>query len=298
MADAASKTLSTRKPDWLKRRLPTGGTFDQVRALIEAGKLHTVCQEAKCPNIWECYSHRTATFLIMGERCTRNCRFCSVSPGLPEPLDPDEPGRVAEAVERMGLKYVVVTSVTRDDLPDGGAAHFGATIGAIRQRVPEAEIEVLIPDFQGDPAALATVLDARPNVLNHNIETVPRLYPTVRPQADYRRSLELLRRSQEMAPSIPTKSGLMLGLGEAPQELRQTLFDLHAAGCRILTLGQYLQPTPEHLPVEAYVPPDDFENWRRAALEMGFSEVASAPFVRSSYHARESFRSLTRSTRS
>lgn len=292
MADAASKTLSTRKPDWLKRRLPTGGTFDQVRALIEAGKLHTVCQEAKCPNIWECYSHRTATFLIMGERCTRNCRFCSVSPDLPEPLDPDEPGRVAEAVERMGLKYVVVTSVTRDDLPDGGAEHFAATIGAIRQRVPEAEIEVLIPDFQGDPAALATVLDARPNVLNHNIETVPRLYPTVRPQADYRRSLELLRRSQEMAPSIPTKSGLMLGLGEAPLELRQTLFDLQAAGCRILTLGQYLQPTPEHLPVEAYVPPDDFENWRRAALEMGFSEVASAPFVRSSYHAKESFLAL------
>jgi lipoyl synthase len=259
MTDAASKPLPSRKPDWLKRRLPSGETFNQVRELLEAGRLHTVCQEAKCPNIWECYSHRTATFLIMGQRCTRNCRFCSVSSGRPEPLDPDEPGRVAAAVERMSLKYVVVTSVTRDDLPDGGAAHFAATIGAIRRRVPAAEIEVLIPDFQGDRAALATVLKAQPNVLNHNIETVPRLYPAVRPQADYRRSLELLRRAQALARAIPTKSGLMLGLGETPEELRQTLLDLRAAGCRVLTLGQYLQPSPEHLAVEAYVPPDAFE---------------------------------------
>ncbi len=292
MTDAASNPLPHRKPDWLKRRLPTGETFSQVRELIEAGKLHTVCQEAKCPNIWECYSQRTATFLIMGERCTRNCRFCSVSPGLPEPLAPDEPGRVAEAVERMGLRYVVVTSVTRDDLPDGGAAHFAATIREIRRRVPGAEIEVLIPDFQGDRAALATVLRARPNVLNHNIETVPRLYPRVRPQADYRRSLELLRRSRALAPSIPAKSGLMLGLGERAEEIRQAFSDLRGADCKILTLGQYLQPSPEHLPVEAYVPPDDFENWRKTALEMGFSEVASAPFVRSSYHAKESFQAL------
>jgi lipoic acid synthetase len=296
MADSASKPAATRKPDWLKRRLPTGDAFNRVRELIEAGKLHTVCQEAKCPNIWECYSRHTATFLIMGDRCTRNCRFCSVSPGSPAPLDTDEPDRVATAVERMGLKYVVVTSVTRDDLPDGGAAHFAATIGAIRRRVPGAEIEVLIPDFQGNRAALAAVLGARPNVLNHNIETVPRLYPAVRPQADYRRSLELLRRSHEWDPSIPTKSGLMLGLGESPEELRQTLGDLRDAACRVLTLGQYLQPSPEHLPVEAYVPPAEFESWRREALEMGFAEVASAPFVRSSYHARESFRSLTRPT--
>jgi lipoic acid synthetase len=292
MTKAASSPLPHRKPDWLKRRLPTGEAFNQVRELIAAGRLHTVCQEAKCPNIWECYSHGTATFLIMGERCTRDCRFCSVAPGRPEPLDPDEPVRVAEAVERMGLNYAVVTSVTRDDLPDGGAAHFAATIGAIRRRVPGAQIEVLVPDFQGDAAALATVLAARPNVFNHNLETVPRLYPLVRPQADYRRSLELLRRSGVLAPSIPTKSGLMLGLGEKPEELRQTLLDLREAGCRILTLGQYLQPSPAHLPVEAYVPPDDFENWREAALEMGFSEVASAPFVRSSYHAKESFRAL------
>ena len=285
---------SSRKPAWLKRRLPAGEAFNQVRELIEAGRLHTVCQEAKCPNIWECYSHRTATFLIMGGRCTRNCRFCSVSPGLPEPLDPDEPERVAEAVERMGLRYAVVTSVTRDDLPDGGAGHFAATLHEIRRRAPGVQIAVLIPDFQGNPAALDVVLRARPDVLNHNIETVPRLYPRVRPQADYRRSLELLRRAGEIAPGTPTKSGLMLGLGERPEEIRQTLLDLRAAGCRILTLGQYLQPSPEHLPVEAYVPPDDFENWRRDALEMGFSEVASAPFVRSSYHAKESFNALKR----
>jgi lipoic acid synthetase len=294
MPDAAPKSPPTRKPDWLKRRLPTGETFNEMRELIEAGKLRTVCQEAKCPNIWECYSHRTATFLILGERCTRNCRFCSVAPGLPEPLDPDEPGRVAEAVERMGLKYAVVTSVTRDDLPDGGAAHFAATIREIRRRVPGTEIEVLIPDFQGDRAALETVLHARPDVLNHNIETVPRLYSRVRPQADYRRSLDLLRRADEFAPLIPTKSGLMLGLGERPEEIRQTLEDLRQVGCRILTLGQYLQPSPEHLPVESYVPPEDFENWRKVALDLGFSEVASAPFVRSSYHAQKSFQALKR----
>ena len=294
MADAETKTPLPRKPDWLKRRLPTGEAFNQVRELIEAGKLHTVCQEAKCPNIWECYSHRTATFLIMGERCTRNCRFCSVAPGVPKPLDPQEPARVAEAAAQMGLSYVVVTSVTRDDLPDGGAGHFAATLHEIRRRIPGAEIEVLVPDFQGEQSALETVLRARPDVFNHNIETVPRLYSRVRPQADYRRSLELLRRAGESAPLIPTKSGMMLGLGERPEEIRQTLQDLREVGCRILTLGQYLQPSPEHLPVEAYVPPDDFENWRRAALEMGFSEVASAPFVRSSYHAKESFNALTR----
>jgi lipoic acid synthetase len=292
MADAASRPPAGRKPDWLKRRLPTGGTFNEVRELIDAGKLHTVCQEAKCPNIWECYSHRTATFLIMGGRCTRNCRFCSVTSGPPAPLDPDEPARVAEAVERMGLKYVVVTSVTRDDLPDGGAAHFAAAIREIRRRVAAAHIEVLIPDFQGDRAALETVLRARPDVLTHNIETVPRLYPRIRPQADYRRSLVLLSRARKLDPGIPTKSGLMLGLGERPEEIRQTLQGLRGVGCRILTLGQYLQPTPEHLPVENYIPPGDFENWRKAALEMGFSEVASAPFVRSSYHAGESFRAL------
>jgi lipoic acid synthetase len=285
-----TNSSSPRKPPWLKRRLPTGDAYGHVRELIESGRLHTVCQEAKCPNIWECFSHRTATFLIMGERCTRNCRFCSVQPGRPEPLDADEPARVADAAARMGLKYVVVTSVTRDDVPDGGAAHFAATIRAIRDRIPDAEIEVLIPDLQGDRAALRVVLDAGPDVLNHNIETVPRLYPQVRPQADYRRSLELLRTAAEMAPSIPTKSGLMLGLGETVDEVRSTLRDLRAHGCRLLTLGQYLQPSQEHLPVEEYIPPEAFDRWRSEALALGFTHVASAPFVRSSYHAGESFR--------
>jgi lipoic acid synthetase len=283
-----------RKPPWLKRRLPTDSSFQEVRGLIEKGRLHTVCQEAKCPNIWECYAHQTATFLIMGSRCTRNCRFCSVTPGPPEPLDPQEPARVAEAAARMGLKYAVVTSVTRDDLPDGGAAHFAATIREIRRRVPGTQVEVLIPDFQGDRPALLIVLEARPDVLNHNIESVPRLYPQVRPQADYLRSLALLKRARDFDSGLATKSGLMLGLGEEAQEVRHTLQDLRAADCRILTLGQYLQPSPEHLPVIRYVTPEEFENWRTSALQMGFAEVASGPFVRSSYHARESFQALKR----
>ena len=283
-----------RKPPWLKRRLPTDSSFQEVRGLIEKGRLHTVCQEAKCPNIWECYSHRTATFLIMGERCTRNCRFCSVAAGPPGPLDPQEPARVAEAVERMGLKSVVVTSVTRDDLPDGGAAHFAATIRELRRLIPGTRVEVLIPDFQGDGSALLTVLAARPDVLNHNIESVPRLYPQVRPQADYLRSLALLKRARAFDSGIATKSGLMLGLGEEAQEVHRSLQDLRAADCRILILGQYLQPSPEHLPVIRYVTPEEFEDWRTSALQMGFSEVASGPFVRSSYHAGESFNALTR----
>lgn len=283
-----------RKPDWLKRRLPSGDAFNRVRELIEKSQLHTVCQEAKCPNIWECYSQQTATFLIMGDRCTRNCGFCSVAPGRPAPLDLQEPARVAATVAAMGLRYVVVTSVTRDDLADGGAGHFAATIRAIRRRMPKAQIEVLIPDFQGDAGALDTVLDTRPDVLNHNIETVPRLYPQVRPQADYRRSLELLRRSREFDTSLPTKSGLMLGLGEARQEVHRSLQDLREAGCRILTLGQYLQPSPQHLPVQTFVTPQEFEDWRRTALGLGFSEVASAPFVRSSYHAKDAFQALNR----
>ena len=283
-----------RKPPWLKRRLPTDASFQEVRGLIEKGRLHTVCQEAKCPNIWECYAHQTATFLIMGSRCTRNCRFCSVAPGPPEPLDPQEPARVAEAAARMGLRYAVVTSVTRDDLPDGGAAHFAATIRELRRLIPGTRVEVLIPDFQGDRSALLTVLAARPDVLNHNIESVPRLYPQVRPQADYLRSLALLKRAREFDAGIATKSGLMLGLGEEAQEVRRSLQDLRAADCRILTLGQYLQPSPEHLPVIRYVTPEEFEDWRTSALQMGFAEVASGPFVRSSYHAKESFNALTR----
>jgi len=260
--------------------------------MLRDGKLHTVCQEAQCPNIWECFSCGTATFLILGSRCTRNCRFCAVEQGPLGPPDPEEPIRVAEAAEKMGLQYIVVTSVTRDDLRDGGASQFAKTIRKIRGRIPDARVEILIPDFQGDAEALQTVLDAGPDVLNHNMETVSRLYDTVRPQADYHRSLKLLRTSLELAPTTPTKSGIMLGLGERKEEIRQVLSDLRAAGCQMLTLGQYLQPTRDHLPVERYVEPEEFDQWREEALRMGFSEVSSGPLVRSSYHAQDLFGEL------
>jgi lipoic acid synthetase len=281
-----------QKPRWLKKRLPTGPQYEKVKELIGKDRLHTVCQEAKCPNMWECFSQQTATFLIMGSRCTRNCRFCSISQGPAEPPDPVEPDRVAAAARQMGLSYVVITSVTRDDLTDGGAGFFAKTIAAVHRRIPSAKVEVLIPDFQGNAPALQTVLDAHPDVLNHNIETVPRLYPIVRPQARYRRSLQLLSRVQKYAPGLPIKSGLMLGLGESFEEIRSTLKDLIDAGCRILTLGQYLRPSKAHLPVKRFVPPAEFENWKHTALEMGFSEVASGPFVRSSYHARELYQAM------
>jgi len=276
-----------QKPHWLKKRLPTGRDYEKIKRLIDRDQLHTVCQEARCPNIWECFSQQTATFLILGSRCTRDCRFCSVAQGPEGPPDPDEPARVAAAARQLRLNYVVITSVTRDDLPEGGAAFFAETIEAVHSQIPSARVEVLIPDFQGDAGALRTVLNAHPDVLNHNIETVPRLYAIVRPQANYRRSLQLLSRVRKYAPGLPIKSGLMLGLGESPQETRSTLQDLIDAGCRILTLGQYLQPSKAHLPVERFVSPDEFEDWKGTALEMGFSEVASGPFVRSSYHAHE-----------
>jgi lipoic acid synthetase len=240
--------------------------------------------------MWECFAQHTATFLILGSQCTRSCRFCSIQTGPVEPPDPDEPVRVAEVAQQMGLKYVVVTSVTRDDLPDGGAGHFAGTIEEIRKKIPDACVEVLIPDFQGHAPALQTVLEARPDVLNHNIETVPRLYSMVRPEADYQRSLDLIRRVKNYDAAIPTKSGLMLGFGEDSEEIKQTLEDLLSVNCRILTLGQYLQPTKNHLPVKRFIPPEEFEKWRDRALKMGFSEVASGPFVRSSYHAKELFR--------
>ncbi|MDJ0719986.1 MAG: lipoyl synthase [Desulfobacterales bacterium] len=281
-----------RKPPWLKRRLPAGPVYGTVCHTIGTRKLHTVCQEAQCPNQWECFSNQTATFLILGARCTRRCRFCAVAHGPQGPPDPDEPVRLAEAAAEMELAYVVVTSVTRDDLPDGGAGAFAATIRAIRQRLPQARIEVLIPDFQGSREALDMVLEARPDVLNHNLETVPRLYATVRPEADYARSLGLLKASHVRAPTIPTKSGLMLGLGESDAEIRQSLADLAAVGCRMVTLGQYLQPSPDHLPVAAFVTPQAFEGWRREALAMGFDQAACGPLVRSSYQARELFKSL------
>jgi len=282
------------KPAWLKRRLPVGGDYEAVRTLLEKQGLHSVCQEARCPNIWECYARKTATFLVMGPACTRNCRFCAVEQGPKGPPDPAEAERVADAVKALGLRYVVITSVTRDDLPDGGAAHFARTIETTRKRNPGICVEVLIPDFQGNAHALETVLDTSPDVLNHNLETVARLYPRVRPEADYGRSLELLRRSQSHAPGIPTKSGLMLGLGETAEEIREALNDLRRAGCEMLTLGQYLQPSRDHLEVSRFVPPEAFDAWRKEALDMGFSGAAGGPFVRSSYHAREHYEAMGR----
>ncbi len=277
------------KPKWLRRHLPSGPEHEKVRNLIHAQGLHTVCQQARCPNQFECFSQQTATFLILGDRCTRDCRFCNVLPGPNQLPDPDEPRRVAEAAQKLNLKYVVITSVTRDDIPDGGAALFAETIHQIRRAIDPVQVEVLIPDFQGNPDALATVLEARPDVLNHNIETVQRLYALARPQAEYDRSLTLLRRVADHPTGIPPKSGLMLGLGESDPEIRDCLSDLLTAGCQLLTLGQYLQPTRDHIPVARFVPPEEFDTWKEIALKMGFRHVASGPFVRSSYHAKELF---------
>ena len=293
MTKEVKPKVLVQKPKWLRRNLPTGSDYEKVKGMISKDRLHTVCQEAKCPNMWECFSQKTATFLIMGPRCTRNCGFCSVLQGPLEPPDPEEPERVARVAHQMGLKYVVVTSVTRDDVPDGGASIFAETIQAIRDQMADACVEVLIPDFQGSRDALHTVLKAKPDVLNHNIETVQRLYPRVRPQAIYRRSLDILDWTNEFDPDLPTKSGLMLGLGEEPIEVERTLEDLIAAGCRILTLGQYLQPSKNHLPVERFIPPEEFEEWRKKAVKMGFTQVASGPFVRSSYHAKELYQEVT-----
>jgi len=282
-------TLSKTKPPWLRLRLPQSPQYELTRRLLTHAKLHTVCQEASCPNIYECFSRHTATFLILGDRCTRNCSFCAVQQDPPHPVDPDEPQRVAEAVAQMGLGYVVITSVTRDDLPDGGAAQFVATIDQIRLKNSNARIEILIPDFQGDRDHLNLVLKSTPDVVNHNVETVPRLYPRVRPQADYHRSIAVLNHAATAAPEILTKSGLMLGLGETDQEIEQVLHDLRKAQCRVITMGQYLQPTPAHHPVIRYVPPEEFEDWRIIALKMGFDQAACSPLTRSSYLAHEIF---------
>jgi lipoyl synthase len=282
----------TPKPPWLRVRFPTGPQYERTRGLLRKGRLHTVCQEACCPNMFECFARHTATFLILGDHCTRDCSFCAVKSGPLMPPDPDEPRRVAQAAAEMQLQYVVVTSVTRDDLPDGGASQFAATIQALREAIVDVRVEVLIPDFQGDRNALTIVLDAKPDVLNHNVETVPRCYPAVRPQALYKRSLLLLQNAADLAPGIPTKSGLMLGLGETDAEVRHLLADLRRVRVRILTLGQYLQPTPSHHPVTRYVRPEAFERWRLTALEMGFDQVAGGPFVRSSYRAGDVFRGL------
>jgi lipoic acid synthetase len=265
---------------------------DAVKSLMADLDLHTVCQSARCPNLNECWSRKAATFMIMGDLCTRTCRFCTVPKGSPLPLDLDEPERVAEAAERLGLRHVVVTSVDRDDLPDQGAGHFARTIEAIRRRIPEAVIEVLTPDFRGEAALVDVVADARPQIYNHNLETVPRLYRRVRPGAGYRRSLGLLARAKERRGDLFTKSGLMLGLGEGREELLEVLRDLRSVGVDVLTLGQYLRPSLAQLPVERYVPPEEFEEIGAAARAMGFLSVASGPFVRSSYNAAEVYAAL------
>lgn len=274
-----------RRPDWLKVRLPTGPEYQEVRELVESHALHTVCQEARCPNIGECWSRRTATFMILGDICTRSCGFCAVKTGRPQGLDREEPVRVAEAVKKLNLRHAVITSVNRDELEDGGASIFAETIRQIRRRVPGCRIEVLIPDFKGSYPALRTVIEARPDILNHNTETVPRLYRTVRPQGRYSWSLELLHRAKRHG--MTTKTGLMLGLGETLDEVRRVMRDMRAVDVDILTLGQYLQPTKLHLPVVRYVTPAEFETLRREGLAMGFRHVESGPLVRSSYHADE-----------
>jgi lipoic acid synthetase len=278
-----------RLPRWLKKNIPKGNANHFTANLLDELRLETVCDNAKCPNRMECYSQKTATFMILGNVCTRPCGFCSVAKGKTLAIESDEPERVAEASLRLGLKHVVITSVTRDDLPDGGADHFYRCVLAVREKTGAA-VEVLTPDFIGKPGAIERVVEAVPEVFNHNTETVPRLYPTVRGRKSvYRWTLALLRRVKELNPTIRTKSGLMLGLGETRQEILDTLADLLDTGCDMLTLGQYLQPSPEHLPVERYVPPEEFDELGQAARNMGFGagQVASGPFVRSSYHARE-----------
>ncbi len=276
-----------RLPLWLRRPLARPGAFAQVDGMLHELDLHTVCQSAKCPNRGECFAEGTATFLVLGDACTRGCRFCAVETRRPQAPDPGEAARVGEAVARMGLRHAVVTMVTRDDLADGGAAQIVAVIEAIRDAAPGAAIEVLVSDFGGDLAAVDAVADARPDVFNHNVETVPRLYETVRPGADYARSLGVLSRAATRQPDVPTKSGLMLGLGETAGEVEQVMRDLRDAGCSMLTLGQYLRPSAEHLSVAEFVAPGRFAELARTAYSMGFTSVASAPFVRSSYHAAE-----------
>jgi len=279
-----------KKPPWLKKRIPPFQDLQKVKSILDETNLHTVCEEARCPNLAECFARGTSTFLILGKICTRNCGFCAVEHGVPAPPDEAEPEKVAQAVRKMGLQYVVITSVTRDDLLDGGASLFAKTIQTIRTLDSNTKVEVLIPDFQGDPSPLEVVLKERPDVLNHNIETVSRLYPEVRPQADYERSLHLLKRSKESHPNVLTKSGFMLGLEENREEVLELLRDLREAGCDLLTIGQYLQPRPDRLPVVRFIPPEEFEEYKTIGEEMGFRAVASGPFVRSSFHAFEMFK--------
>jgi lipoic acid synthetase len=282
-----SITSQPERPHWLRAPAPAGTNYRELKDLIERLRLHTVCESAACPNVGECWNQRTATFMILGNVCTRRCGFCAVQKGAPLPVDYNEPERVAEAVAAMGLKFAVITSVNRDDREDGGAELFAHVIRAIRERVPGCGVEVLIPDFQGSHAAVEIVMAAAPDVLNHNTETVPRLYRQVRLGARYERSLDVLAYARSLSPHLPTKSGLMLGLGERPDEVLQVMRDLRAHHVEVLTLGQYLRPSPKHLPIVRYVTPSEFDEFRRAGYEMGFAHVESGPLVRSSYHASE-----------
>ncbi len=281
----SAETFRTRKPSWLKIKIPGGPAYASVRRRVDEHKLHTVCESAKCPNLGECWARGTATFMILGDVCMRSCGFCAVKTGRPTELDLNEPARVAEAVRLMELRHAVITSVARDELSDGGTAVWAATLRAVREAAPQCRIEALIPDFKGKESLLQTVLDAGPDILNHNVESVPRLHPVVRPQARYERSLELLARAK--ARRFITKSSLMLGIGESDEELAGVLQDLRAIDVDIVTLGQYLQPTSDHLPVARFVPPDEFFMWRQRGLDMGFKAVVAGPLVRSSYHADE-----------
>ena len=281
--------MKGRLPPWFNQRIADPAQVLPVKGLLDGLSLHTVCESALCPNLGGCFSRGTATFLILGNTCTRHCTFCAVNKGSPPPLDKEEPHHLLEAVEKLDLKYVVITSVTRDDLPDGGAAHFAETVRLIHENRPETKVEVLIPDFRGSIEAIKAVVGARPDVLNHNIETVPRLYPEVRPQADYQRSIELLATARKLNSTIITKSGLMLGLGESQDEVLAVMRDLREAACDLLTIGQYLQPSPQHHPIIRFVPPEEFSEYEDIGQGMGFAAVASAPLVRSSFRAAELF---------
>ena len=285
------------KPPWLRVRAPGSPNYLRLKNLMRELKLHTVCEDARCPNIGECWNHGTATFMILGDVCTRACAYCAVAHGRPGEVDTEEPIRVAEAIHSLNLSYVVVTSVDRDDLPDGGASIFASTVRETHRRLPQCRVEVLIPDFQGDEPALLAVLDAQPDILNHNTETVPRLYKMARSGGRYGRTLELLDRSRRHAPGIPTKSGLMVGLGEEHDELVSTFKDLRSAGCGILTIGQYLRPTDRHAPMVRYYHPDEFQELKQIALDLGFVHVESGPLVRSSYHAHETADAYVRAAR-
>jgi lipoic acid synthetase len=294
LVQIASAPVQARKPEWLKVRVPGGEDYFELKHLMRRLGLHTVCESARCPNVGECWAHRTATFMILGELCTRRCGFCAVPKGLPHrKVDWEEPERVAEAAAKMGLKYVVVTSVDRDDLKDGGATIFARTVEALRRHIAGCQVEVLIPDFRGSDDALETVLRAQPDILNHNVETVPRLYPVARRGSRYERSLRLLTRSREIAPSIPTKSGLMVGLGETFEELLAVLKDLSVVGVDIVTIGQYLRPSGEQLPVACFYSPQEFSTLKQEGLRLGIRHVESGPLVRSSYHAHQQTQKLS-----